>query len=106
MESAGKGENERNAIVVLKRPLSRNFYMRMRVHKIEAAYESSRVNAKGERGQLLASFFFSVSSNDPEVFAKVNSAQFFAWMVVIIFATLETKRELEPKCVPQFVLGS
>ena len=57
MESAGKGENERNATVVLKRPLSRNFYERTRVNKIEAAYESSCVNAKGERGQLLASFF-------------------------------------------------
>ena len=35
-------------------PLSRNF---TRLNKIEAVYKSSRVNVKGERGQLLASFF-------------------------------------------------
>ena len=38
-------------------PRSRNFYALRRVNKIEAVYESSRVNVKGERGQLLASFF-------------------------------------------------
>ena len=37
-------------------PRSRNFYALRRVNKVEAVYESSRVNVKGERGQLLASF--------------------------------------------------
>ena len=37
---------------------------------------------------------------------KVNSAHSFARMVVIIFATLEKKRELEPKSISQFVMGS
>ena len=37
-------------------PLSRNSYARTCVNKIEAVYESSRVNVKGEDGQLLASF--------------------------------------------------
>ena len=38
-------------------PLSRNFYALTRVNKIEAVYKSSRVNVKGERGQLLVCFF-------------------------------------------------
>ena len=51
--------------------------------------------------------FFSLSLvTIPEDFAKLNSAQSFARMVVIIFATLEAKRELEPKSISQFVMGS
>ena len=51
--------------------------------------------------------FFSPSLvTIPEDFAKLNSAQSFARMVVIIFATLEVKRELEPKSISQFVMGS
>ena len=36
----------------------------------------------------------------PEAFAKVNSSQFPS------LPTLETKREMEPRCIPQLFLGS
>ena len=58
---------------------------------------------RGRACQLLANFSFLSQVTVPEVFAKVDPVHSSIWRP---FVNLETRRELDPKCLPQLFLGS